>query len=67
MVGLYILIWSGHVTFYLEDKRKWDVTDILFILDCESEELFQSPSIYSGSSLLPLVRLVLFFETGEIK
>lgn len=41
--------------------------DILFILDCESEELFQSPSTYSGSSLLPLVRLVLFFETGEIK
>lgn len=30
------------MTFYLKDKRKCDVTDTFFILDYESEALFQN-------------------------
>lgn len=35
--------------FYSEDKRKRDVTEIVFILDHENEELFQNLLTYGGS------------------
>lgn len=44
------------MTFYLEDKRKCDVTDTFFILDYESEALFQNLFILSASPPLALVR-----------